>query len=233
MMSDRRVAFLKDAFANYKPTHDENDQKVFEEAHKLQNAYHKLIEQYNGGHHEELVDGFTKLPEDYQKVMCMQVIRLDAASALHNAKTEKVLKEYHKSYPDAANYELYMIIQYLAKGQFDKALTSVNALDRDIGSDPYLDIVRANVCKDKKDVSGTFRYAQRALDGDPKLLRGYQLLLIVSLHQRRYADTAKALAGLQKYYPKLVPNVESEAEYAGFLKSPQYKTWAKSRPKKA
>ena len=101
----------------------------------------------------------------------------------------------------------------------------VDRLENAVGGDPYLDVTRASI----NDIQGKFkdsrRLARRAIEKEPTLIPAYLELLGVSLIEKNNDDTLAMLKEIDRKLHLQMNDLTKIPDYAGFVKSPQYKKW--------
>jgi hypothetical protein len=68
-----------------------------------------------------------------------------------------------------------------------------------------------------------------AIAGEPTLALAHWVLIGLSLQDKQFKDTARYLDGIERDAHLELGDLEPLKEYAGFVKSPEYKTWKKKR----
>lgn len=116
----------------------------------------KMRKLMNENKHAEAMDIYEHLPEKLKKMRALQIMHIMLASGLDDdAKYQDAIDEYTRLYPNEPNMHLLLIDNYVMKKQYDKALYSVNEMDKMINKDPFLDYYRGLLYKlmEKKDSS--------------------------------------------------------------------------------
>jgi tetratricopeptide (TPR) repeat protein len=238
MKSELDGLYLSDAVKKYKPSSDDEPKQPTEPKQPAEDplSFASALTQMQRcvaeGRYQEALAVYGKLPEDLQKEKHILLTRVHAAIHLEGEPFDSAIRDFRKSFPNAANIDLVMIDAYAAKKLYDRALTSIDSLDHKIGGDPYLDVMRAEVHMLKKDVNSARRLARKAADADPSIYQAYKILLPISLRQKKFTETTTLLTAVQKLFPQCMPNVTSDAEYAEYIKSPSFKAWMKKQNQK-
>lgn len=98
-----------------------------------------------------------------------------------------------------------------------------------MGRDPYLKVLRADVYRKKGDRANAKASANKAIAAEPDLRPAYDRLLSISLDEKKFTETSRLLMIVQKTFPKYAPKVADDPAYAGYVKSPKYRTWLRSQ----
>ena len=113
--------------------------------------------------------------------------------------------------------------------EYDRALAAVDRLEKAVGGDPYLDVIRAGIHLAQGDAGAARRLARQAVDGDGTLPDGYWALVNVSLADKRFDETARLLDLLREQFQLEFGDLTQIPEYAEFVQSPEYRQWAQPR----
>jgi hypothetical protein len=233
MRSEELSLSLADRVKRHKQSEDNDSNPQTEDTTSFEYFYTSVQNAVAQNRGQAALDMYNKLPTEWQKLQIILFLRVEAARQLKGELYDSAVLDYRTAFPDAANMDIIMINAYHEHKKYDRELTSIAALDESLGGDPYLDIVRAETYLVKHDFPGAHRCARKAIDADATLLQGYKILLTISLSQKKYPETSQLLTALKKQFPKLMPIVESDPEYAAYVKSPQYRTWVKAQGRKA
>src|SRR5690606_39217560 len=87
----------------------------------------------------------TEIPEQAAKEKMFRLMSIQISSELNEEKYVKELTDYQQAFPDDSNSYLLLIDLHFLQKEYDKALTSINMLDKLIDKDPFLDYYRALV----------------------------------------------------------------------------------------
>jgi hypothetical protein len=197
----------------------------------------KMREMVGVNREQDALALYDRLTTEWQQEQAVMVTRVLAARGVKGAVYEKALRDYHKAFPDALNFNLLAIDFFRDAKQYDREIACARAINVELAAligteDPYLDVICADACWSKKDFAGAKRDARKAIDADPTLHRGYRILLLLSLSQKKYNETSQLLTAFCKQFPSATPNVETDPEYAGFAKSTAGKLWINQQKRK-
>ena len=89
---------------------------------------------------------YNALPAELRKEKFVMLVRLMAATKDSNNNTYlNALTEYRKTFPGDPSLRLMSIDFHLLKKDHANALKTIDALDKHLGGDPFLDVMRATV----------------------------------------------------------------------------------------
>ena len=174
---------------------------------------------------------YKELPSSVQQSKPAMTMRLLATQSVSDAEYLATIDEFRKRYPNDPMIDLISVDAYILRKAYDQALEAVDRVDKVIGGDPYLKVLRANVLMKEGKLDAARNMAQDAIVQDRNLLRGYYSLLDISLARRDYADTVKWLNKAESLGVTF-GDLTALSAFADFVKSPEYKTWLKTRGKK-
>ena len=104
-----------------------------------------------------------------------------------------------------------------------------NRIDKFIGGDPYLHVLRAN-CHFLNDEPAKAReFIQKALAAEPTLIDAYWMVVHFALTDQDHDETLRLLNEIDEKFELVFEDLTQVPEYAEFVKSPQYREWMESR----
>ena len=95
--------------------------------------------------HAELLTEWEKLPEAMKKDKGVFMFRFVAATALMDKDPkgyEKVMEDFQKFFPNDPTGDLILMDTWLIKKKYKEFQNSIDRLDKAVGGDPYLDVLR-------------------------------------------------------------------------------------------
>jgi tetratricopeptide (TPR) repeat protein len=241
MRSEMYSLFMMALVENYKPSSDDDPQQPQPqpqqqagEPRTLATAFREMHHRVIEGRYQEAVDLYGKLPGELQKDRHILLERVHAAAHVKGQVYDDAVRDYAKAFPDASNLDLIMFDVNMEQKLYVKALASLDGLDRKIGGDPFVDVLRCETYlgKEKPDINAAKRFAHKAVEADPHLFMAYKWLLKISLKQKKFTETSTLLTAVKKQCPLCMPEVKSDPEFQDYLRSTQYKVWAKKQGQK-
>src|SRR5262249_28440975 len=132
--------------------------------------------------------------------------------------------------------DIVSIDYYVLKKQFKEALDCVERLDKAVGGDPYLFVLRANLLLESGQFTDAIAAVDKALKQEPKLEEAYWSRITIALKEKKHGDTS---VWLKKAVEELNLTLNEEEmrntpEYQPFLQSPEYREfrrWYEKRKK--
>jgi len=158
-------------------------------------------------------------------------MRLQAACAVSDAATlDKVSAEFLKAYPGDISGSLAMVDGYTVLQQYDKVVESIDAIDKAVGGDPYLEYLRANNCAIQKDNAGAKKHLESGLNADPTLEDLSNRMMDYAVVEKNNAEIKRWLLHLEKFNDyQFQPNLNDVEAFGDFKKSPEYQAWLKEK----
>jgi hypothetical protein len=173
---------------------------------------------------------YKELPASMQESKPVMTMRLLATQSISDADYLATIDDFRKRYPNDAMIDLVSVDAYILRKAYDQALQSIDRVDKAVGGDPYLKVLRGNVLLLEKKLDAARDMVQDAVVQDKNLLRAYYALIDISLARRDYADTVKWLKKAESLGVTF-GDLTAVTAFANFVKSPQYKDWMKSHGK--
>lgn len=91
---------------------------------------------------------YNELPAELKKEKFVMLVRVTASAKTANEQTYlNALAEYRKAFPNDPSLQLISIDFHILKKDFASALKTIDALDKQLGGDPFLDVMRGNVLR--------------------------------------------------------------------------------------
>jgi hypothetical protein len=179
----------------------------------------------NQGKMQEALAIIKGMQPETQKMKLFLLIRLRAVQSGDEKEYAAVLEEFRNLYPKDPCLDLLLIDYHTMKKDFPQALESIDRLDKAVGGDPHLNVVRAGISEKSGDLAAAARFAGLAMEQEPTLLTAYFTAIGISLKAAKYDETLAGLKALDQKFKMQFNDMKTVLEYAGFVKSPQYPQW--------
>ncbi len=173
---------------------------------------------------------YKELPASVQESKPAMTMRLMATQSVSDAEYLATIDDFRKRYPNDPMIDLISVDGYILRKAYGQALAAIDRVDKSIGGDPYLKVLRGNVLLQEKKLNAARDMVQDAIVQDPNMLRGYYALIDISLGRHDYADTVKWLKKAESLGVKF-SDLTAVTAFAEFVKSPEYQTWQKTHAK--
>lgn len=197
-------------------------------AQRMQRLLERAVQTQN---YELALEIFAELPEAERQQLSVQRLRLQAAQATSPESGQTALEELIQLYPEDAGIALQAISIRQEQKRYSAALGSIDLVDRVVGGDPYLNVLRAQAFRGDGDFSKARDRIAQAITDEPDLQEAYWERVMISLAEKNYADTARALEAIRDRFSVTFLALETIPDYAGFVASPEYQAWRSANPK--
>ncbi|MHB1156348.1 MAG: tetratricopeptide repeat protein [Phycisphaerales bacterium] len=175
------------------------------------------------GQFDEAIKRYQALPVVLQHDQAMMVIAITFA---HGSKDMdlylKLLQDYTKLFPKAANADLMSIDAYFLQKQWDKVLAAVDRLDKKMGGDPYLDLYRANVALQKNETDKAAKLLEKVVASDPTLPDAYYSLIDLAMAGKQWDQVTRWVVAVRKDAGMTFGDMTQNPLFAEFVKTDAY-----------
>ncbi len=192
----------------------------------------RMTEAAQGRRFAEALKAYGELPEDLRKEKTLLLIRLAAAQHLGNDENQKALEDFRQAHPEDTCLDFMSIDYFALKKDFAKSLEALERVEKSVGGDPYLLVIRAGLLAKSNDFAAAAASATKAAEQEPTLIPAHVTLLKIAALRKDHAETLRRLQDIDKKFPGALAGLENDSDFAEFRKTPQYKQWQKSREKK-
>jgi tetratricopeptide (TPR) repeat protein len=179
----------------------------------------------NQGKAQEALAIYKEMRPETRKQKLALLGRLRAAQAVDFQEYAAVLADFEKFHPDDPCLELILIDALALRKDFPGAIRAVDQLEKSVGGDPYLDVLRSGLRRTQGDLEGSRQFARKAVEREPSLLQGYWALVDGSLKSGKHEETLEYLKEIDRNFIMTFNNMNELPDYAGFVKSPSYAKW--------
>jgi hypothetical protein len=178
----------------------------------------------------DCVAAYERLSPNLQKEKAFMLYQVFATQKISDEKYVAAIDAFRAAHPKEACADLIAIDSFAAKKQFDAAIEAVERLDRSLGGDPHLHLVRANLYFGAEKFDDADLEAKAAIAGDATLINAQWVRVTISLNMREFDRTAELLTAIQRDFGVQFADLTTLPDYAEFVKSPEYKKWLAGQP---
>ncbi|MBI3097530.1 MAG: hypothetical protein HYY93_04685 [Planctomycetes bacterium] len=189
----------------------------------------RMSELKQKGEDRAAMEVYAKLPASLKPEKSVQIIRLSCAMRIGGKDYEGAIEDFRKFHPKDPALDLILIDGHVMAGKHAEAVADIDRLDRNVGGDPYLDVLRASIWMEGKDLDKARDSAKRATEKDPESLQAWLVRLSIALSRKDHADTASFLSKIEEDFGIEWKDLTEVPEYADFVKSPEYEKWMEGR----
>jgi hypothetical protein len=199
--------------------------------HEFQQHFTKmqLMREFaDAGQSKEVLKLYDQLPLRLQRDKNVMLTRLSAAQDVGGDAFKAAIDDFRTYFPDDPCIERFSITYFADKNDYANALTKVDVIDKAVGGDPYLDVIRSGLQLAANNPRAARTAAEKALAAEPSL-DAHMALVNVSLKEKNFAETLDRLKEVARRFAPAPGDLTQQPKYADFVKSPQYQEWLKSR----
>ena len=192
-------------------------------------AFSKLLREEK---YAELWAAYDGLPAILKKDKHVLYLRCLAGPQIGPAESLRAFEDYRAAFPDDPCLELICVDPLIAAMKYPEALEAVDRLERRLGGDPYLHVLRANIHTLREDPAQAVKHCRQAIAAEKTLAPAYEALLGLLLHAKEFKATAETLDAYERDAGVELNDLSTIEGYGDFLKSDAGRAWQASRGKK-
>jgi tetratricopeptide (TPR) repeat protein len=176
------------------------------------------------------------LPEKYRSHRMFFMMRLQALMALNGTEGNKhdaAYKEVLRAAPDIlgkdSTTDLLMIDLYFLDNQLAEADACIERVQKVIGGDPYLKVLRANTRRMMKDYEGALKLANEAQQEEPDLNEAIDSRLSIRAEQKDFPGLVEELRAFKRSSGIVLDreSLSKDPQFTELLASPEFAAWEK------
>lgn len=173
------------------------------------------------------------LPQSVRDLKTVLIIRLVACAQLEKYdEYERSFADFQRIYPGDRALDLLSLDLLLSKKKFDKAQAAINRIDRFVGGDHHLDVIRGTLHSQAGNNEEAEKFFTKAMANDDALPDAYWHMISLSLQTKQFDKTLTYLLEAETRFQLEMADLATEPDYAEFVKSAQYQEWLKRPPPK-
>lgn len=212
--------------------HTTKDQEKLDETLEVLKIFGKLAECSREGRWPDLLKLYDANAARLSKMKPAQLMRIQAASQGEEAAYLKILEEVEKAWPEESFTDLLRVDAFLLRKQYDKSLASVDRLDKLLGGDPYLHVLRCGVTSASGDLAKAKEWSARAVKEEPGHDAAWWAHVEVCLVLKDHAEVARSLTHLERELAAdIAPDLTGVELFADFAASDEGRAWQAGRKK--
>jgi predicted Zn-dependent protease len=185
------------------------------------------------GRHADVLKVYGQMPEKVRRQKHVQLFRLGSAPLVSEEEYKLALADAAPIFKDEVAADLLAIDALIYRNKYDDALAAADRIDKRIGGDPYLDVIRGTITMTAGKPAEAKAFAQSALKREPGLYAARDLLLSLAVQEKDHAETARLLTLFEKEHGLDFDDLKAAEGYEAFVQSQEYQQWLKRpRPKR-
>lgn len=196
--------------------------------------YDSLLRMTTAANEGRFADGlaeYSTLPMDVQSRKMVLLLRAKLAMQLDVKSAAQAMTDLRRLYPDDPGSNLLLVDYYALQQRFRDSLQCIDLLDKSVGGDPYLHVVRASAHLASRDFRAARRSAEMAVAAEPEVVQARLTLISCALRQKDFAEVARQLLVMENELEQEIADLTKVSGYGEFVRSREYRTWmAQRRP---
>lgn len=171
------------------------------------------------------------LPDKVRNTRIMIGIAIDITHFVSEQSYINELKRLERHFADDPSASFLLIDYYFYENDFARGIRAIEVFESDVGVDGVTLFLKSSMASAAGKHKSSIAYATQSIELEPYLEEPYWMLVTGYLYQKNYHNVVKTLDLLGKNfgYQFKDENFQSEALYADFIKSSDYKQWIARR----
>ncbi|MBX3413727.1 MAG: hypothetical protein KF708_13635 [Pirellulales bacterium] len=192
----------------------------------------RMVQGINSGDHDDLLAAYVLLPSTLQREKPIFLLKLRSAPKLGLHGWQKTIDEARSLFPGDPTFDLQLMGDYNKLGKRDEALAAIERLEKSIGGDPFLLLLRGNLYLQIAQLGLAQKWIDNAILAEPGLVPARLSRINCALYQNDFAEVVKQLEALEGLGQQLA-DLTKVSGYKRFVASPEYRNWMQTRRKNA
>lgn len=177
------------------------------------------------------VDIYNQLPPSVQQDKNLLITRLRIAETQRGQTYRRTVNQIEKDLADDPAADVLLLRHRLTSNDQGELQPSLRRMDESVGGDPYLKVIQGNLqLLDDNMLVAKLLYRE-ALNEDPALRYAYEALIVASLRENEFGETARLLREFELKTGIRLDDLKGSPQYEDFIKTREYREWLRSRPR--
>lgn len=195
----------------------------------------EMSTRFHNKQYATILSMYHLLPASIREMRGVMLLRILAASKINHEELTTSVMEFRERFPNdpagdfAANGRIM-----LDAGEYEEFFDNIDAFERLLGGDPYLDFCRAQGYRHKGDIARAKELLRKVIEYDPGLVMPWIRLHEISLEENDHETTAMLLKTLVEEFNHITEDeLLNEEKYADFVASDRFaafQQWLQDRP---
>jgi hypothetical protein len=174
-----------------------------------------------------ILDSHKKLPEKIQNEKFFLIAKMGAASKIDDKEYFASLKALQKHYPNDASANLANIDLFFLQKKYDEMHTCINNLEKTVGKDAHLNMLRAVGFLAQEDASSAMKSIDESLAIEPNLETPYWTRIQIAIQQNNFDEVNVTLKQLVTRFGYNEFAFAGNELYKDYIKSEQHTSFQK------
>lgn len=181
------------------------------------------------GDYKQAYEKYKKLSSEGKKQKAIQLIGVQIASNIDDETYGRYIKKYEESFSNDPSLYLISIDGYILSEEYNKSLQTIDKLDKALGGDSFLNLLRANVNYYMNNVGKAIEHLEVFMYDYPFFFDGFDSALSLYIEDGKFENAINILTIMIDRFEvdKAELKTVVEENFADFAKSPEYIKWSK------
>jgi predicted negative regulator of RcsB-dependent stress response len=195
---------------------------------KHMDEYLAIVEANQAGDQAKVLKLYNALPVSVKKDRSLLTLRIFAAQKVDENEYMKAMNDFEEWFPNDVALLLITVDRDLLQKKYDHCQRSLDAMEKKVGGDPYVDVLRGGVHLAAEDTTAAKKDYERAFKRDPTLTVAAFARIGLALKEQDNATILKFLQELENKSGMAINDLRTLPAYADFIKSPEFAKWEAS-----
>jgi tetratricopeptide (TPR) repeat protein len=168
---------------------------------------------------------YERLPEALRRERSLMLARVGIAGRMNAATYARALEEYNRAYPNDPALDFVTLLMVMWSRKTEQILAAIDRIDKQLGGDPYLDLLRARANFDAGRRAQGKRDLERFLAFAPSMAEGYCVGIDWGLRARDWAAVVRMIKMGQANTNLPLSQFDYAPAMAEFLRTAEYRQW--------
>ncbi len=190
----------------------------------------KIRELVADGKYQDAFDEYQKVSKAAKKKKLFKITLIQITKNLSDDKYIEAIEDYRQEFPNDASLNLLLIDTFYLKKKYAECLQSIDALDKALEGDTFLDLFRGNISYSQGDLESAITYFSNITTNYPNFFEGYDSLLTLYIESNKIEKTLNILDIMIDQFSftkeEIISNMEES--FSDFSKNENFINWSKN-----
>lgn len=177
----------------------------------------------------QIVAAFEQLPDALKREKSMLLPYLQAASQQGEADYLRAIERFRACYPADPALDMVLLDWHAIRNEMPELQACLERLDRALGGDPHISLMRAANYLGDGDLAKAREYAGAALKDDPQMSDAYVVLISVALKENKAEEAKDLLTTLHDKFEADLPRLRQTPFFVLIQASQIFADWSSER----
>jgi hypothetical protein len=183
----------------------------------------KVLKAQVHGDYRGAWEAYGRLPEALKMERSVLLARVEIAGKLDESTYARALGDFNRAYPADPSVDFVTLDSLLSRHRTQEALAAVDRIDKQVGGDGYLDLIRAHANFDAGRRAQGKRDLERFLAFGPSMKEGYLVGVDAALKARDWGEVVRLIKMSRGKAGLPWGGIDSMPEMAEFRRSAEFR----------